>query len=160
MTAAASSGPKFLVCEDGHEYSERFQRLLGDVFTFVRVASFAEVMAAVRAEAADAGDGPMGLLLDLDFRRVDPAVLVDDQGLVGGARLDGERRRLAAVQGILILRALRGAGVKLPALLFADLADEEQRAFIEQSLAPVKVMTSNEGIGAIAMALKQLLPAK
>ena len=44
------SGP-FLVCEDGHEYTERFTRLLGTQFRFVRAGDFGEALALARAGA-------------------------------------------------------------------------------------------------------------
>jgi hypothetical protein len=130
--------PRFVVCEDGTEYLDRFSRFLGDDFTFVPAADFE----SARACAA----GADGLLLDLDFRRTPPERLVDERG-VAPARLDPERRRrLAETQGILILRQLRAAGVALPAVLFADLDDAERARFLERTLAPLTIGSSHLGI--------------
>jgi hypothetical protein len=60
------------------------------------------------------------------------------------------------MQGILILRALRAAQVTAPALLFADLDDPGRVKFLEQSLAPLSVVPSSEGMGAIAARLRKL----
>ena len=139
----------FLVCEDGSEYSERFGRLLGKGFRFVRVENLAQAMAA-------AVPGVAGVLLDLDFSRAAPASLVDEGGAIHPSRPEGERRRLAAVQGILILRTLRRQGVSLPALLFADLNDQAQTRFLESSLAPLTVMPSTAGIVTITAALTRM----
>lgn len=135
--------PRFVLCEDGHEYSDRFGRLLGSRFSFLRVADCAA------ARAACSG-GVAGLLLDLDFRRTPASDLVDEAGATTPDRPEGERRRLCGIQGILILRALRAAGVSLPALLFADLDDAGQVAFLETSLAPLTVVPSSAGLPAIA----------
>jgi hypothetical protein len=66
--------PRFVVCEDGREYLDRFTRFLGDEFVFVPALDFA----AARAAAA----GADGVLLDLDFRRTPPDRLVDEHGPV------------------------------------------------------------------------------
>jgi hypothetical protein len=151
LPGTAPSLPAFLVCEDGHEYSERFTRLLGVRFSFLRAGD----CAAARAICAG---GPHGvsieaLLLDLDFRRTPSADLVDESGAVSASRPESERRRLAGLQGILILRALRAAGLTLPALLFADLDDPGQVAFLEASLAPLEVVPSSTALPAIAAKL-------
>lgn len=133
--------PLALVCEDGHEYTERFTRFLGGALELVRVDDFASALAAcARAPAA--------LLLDLDFSRLPPERLVDESGQTG-ARPRDEQRRLAQMQGILILRALRAAGVHTPALLFADLDDPGRVKFLEASLAPLAVIASSEGMPSI-----------
>ncbi len=131
----------FLVCEDGSEYTERFSRFLGAQFRFARAGSFAEALPlAARCR---------GILLDLDFRRTDPALLVDEKGAPAPASS-------AEVQGILILRALRSRGVALPALLFADLDDAERAARLEQELAPLAVVSSGEGLSSIAQRLQAI----
>jgi hypothetical protein len=148
---SAGGLPRFVICEDGHEYSERFGRLLGARFAFVRAGDCAA------ARAACTGAGVIaGLLLDLDFRRTPGGDLVDEAGAAREGRPEGERRRLSAQQGILILRALRGAGVGLAALLFADLDDEAQVQFLEESLAPLQVVPSSAGLAAIAEALEKM----
>ena len=57
-------------------------------------------------------------------------------------------------EGILILRALRARGVRLPAFLFADLDDRARVAFLEASLAPLAIVSSREGLPAIAARLR------
>ncbi len=124
----AVSHPRFVVCEDGSEYIDRFRRFLGDAFEFVAANDLAA------AEAAANGTPPArGLLFDLDFRRTPPERLVDERGATGVAPDEGTRRRLVESQGIFILRALRARGVGLPAMLFADLDDAAQAAFLERN---------------------------
>lgn len=130
-----------LVCEDGSEYTERFQRFLGGEFRFLRAAHFAEALRL----APEAG----ALLLDLDFRRTDPALLVDESGAPAP-------RSAAEVQGILMLRALRSRGVKLPALLFADLDDADRVRRLEAELAPLQIVSSSEGLPRITRRLRAL----
>ena len=138
-----SHRPVIVVCEDGHEYSERFTRLLGGEARFIRAPDLAAARSAIDA-------GADGLFLDLDFRRAPPATLVDESSVAQAGRSDGESRRLAQIQGILVLRALRQAGVTLPALLFADLDDPARQDYLEQSLAPLEVIPSSVGLPAIA----------
>jgi hypothetical protein len=132
----------FLVCEDGSEYTDRFRRFLGAQFRFARAGHFAETLAL--APAADA------LLLDLDFRRTPPALLVDERGRP-------DPRCAVEVQGILILRALRSRGVALPAVLFADLDDGAQAARLESELAPLRIVPSTEGLHKIAQLLRDVV---
>jgi len=138
--------PRFVVCEDGTEYVERFRRFLGEAFEFSR----ADSLVAARA----ACDGADGLLLDLDFRRTPAALLVDELGGTAAALDEGTRRRLAASQGIFILRALRGAGVGVPAILFADLDDAEQTRFLERTLGPLTIAPSTAGLREIAALMR------
>ena len=135
-----AAGMTLLVCEDGNEYTERFQRFLGAEFHFLRATHFAEILKALPEARA--------LLLDLDFRRTDPALLVDESGAPAG-------RDLAEVQGILILHALRSRGVTLPALLFADLDDDARKARLEKDLAPLQIVPSGEGLLRIAQRLRE-----
>ncbi len=130
-----------LVCEDGTEYTERFQRFLGGEFRFVRAAHFAEALKLL--------SGAHALLLDLDFRRTDPSLLVDESGAPAA-------KSASEVQGILLLRALRSRGVKLPALLFADLDDADRAARLEAELAPLQIVPSGEGLPRIAQRLRAL----
>ena len=60
------------------------------------------------------------------------------------------------MQGILILRALRSRGVRLPALLFADLDDADRTTRLEAELAPLQVVSSSEGLPRIAQRLRKL----
>jgi hypothetical protein len=139
-----------VVCEDGREYLDRFARFLGDDFAFVAAQDFESARAAAT--------GSDGLLLDLDFRRTPTDRLVDERGPVAVADLDdGRRRRLAETQGILILRQLRAAGVTLPAILFADLDDDDRARFLERTLAPLTIGSSHLGIREIAALLRAAL---
>jgi len=137
---------RFVVCEDGAEYLERFRRFLGEAFDFVPAHDFSEAYAA--AAEADA------LLLDLDFRRTPADRLVDEQGPAPAPLDAGTRARLAETQGILILRRLRAAGVALPAIIFADLDDAGQRDFLARTLTPLTVAGSRMGIAEIATLLR------
>jgi hypothetical protein len=148
MTDAAL--PLFLVCEDGDEYTQRFERFLHREFRFLRVPGAAPAEMAARAAPA------VGLLLDLDFRRLPPADLVGERGLPTQPATPEERARWSTSQGILVLQHLRRAGIVLPALLFADLDDHEQVAYLEQSLAPLSVVSSREGLAQIAARLRGL----
>jgi hypothetical protein len=141
--------PRFVVCEDGSEYLDRFTRFLGDDFAFVPALDFE----AARAAA----DGADGLLLDLDFRRTPPGKLVDERGPVPADLDDDTRRRLAETQGILILRQLRAAGITLPAVLFADVDDGERARFLERTLAPLAIGSSHLGIREIEGLLRAAL---
>ncbi len=144
--------PLFLVCEDGDEYTRRFERFLHREFRFLRVTD------GQRAEAA-ARDRPVaGILLDLDFRRLPPERLMGEAGPLAAPPSPEERTRWSATQGILILQHLRGRGVTLPALLFADLDDAEQSAYLERTLAPLVVVSSREGLGQLAARLHGLVP--
>lgn len=143
--------PCFVVCEDGTEYLDRFQRFLDDAFRFVAAGDFAGALAA-----ATAGDA-RGLLLDLDFRRTPPDRLVDEAGPTPPGLDAGSRQRLAETQGILILRQLRARAVTLPALLFADLDDTEQARFLERTLAPLTIVSSRLGIVEVAAVMRAAL---
>jgi hypothetical protein len=147
------ASPLFLVCEDGREYSERFERFLGRDFRFLRAGSFREADLALTAHA------PIGVLLDLDFRRSPAADLLDESGAPASAPSSEQRARWSATQGILILQHLRGRGVRLPALLFADLDDAGQVSYLEQSLAPLVVVASREGLGQLAARLRAMAAA-
>jgi hypothetical protein len=138
--------PRFVVCEDGSEYLDRFRRFLGAAFDLVPAHDFAEARAAL--------DGADGLLFDLDFRRTPPARLVDERGPAPAALDAGTRARLAETQGILILRQLRAAGAALPAILFADLEDPAQARFLERTLAPLTVASSRLGLADIAALMR------
>jgi hypothetical protein len=156
--------PLYAVIEDGVEYLERFRRFLGSEFRFERGSDLDTALALATGRAAAeavapagaAAEIPRGLLFDLDFRRIPAEALVDEGGRAGQARSGGERQRLAEVQGILILRALRAGGVRLPALLFADLGDREQAPFLESSLAPLVVLPSSVGLPEIREHLRRM----
>jgi hypothetical protein len=147
VSTPAAPRLRFVVCEDGDEYLQRFRRFLGESFELLPARDFGGAAAA--ASRAD------GILLDLDFRRTPPDRLVDERGPAPGPLDAGTRARLSETQGILILRRLRAAGVALPAVLFADL-DEPQRVFLERTLAPLTVAGSRLGINEIAALLRKI----
>jgi hypothetical protein len=142
--------PLFLVCEDGDEYTQRFARFLGREFRFLRVPNGRQAEATARQEPA------VGLLVDLDFRRLPPGDLIGEAGPPADPLSPEDRARWSAAQGILILRYLRGRGIHLPALLFADLDDQEQVAYLERTLAPLVVVDSREGLAQTAGRLRAL----
>jgi hypothetical protein len=131
--------PVWIICEDGSEYLERFQRFLDDRFRFVHALDGPALLAALAG-------GASGIILDLDFRRTPRERLVDEQGRAGRALAEDERRRLASQQGILILRLLRARGFAPPVLLFADLDDASQVSYLESTLAPLSIVPSHEGL--------------
>jgi hypothetical protein len=138
--------PRFVVCEDGSEYLDRFRRFLGDAFELVPAHDFEAARAALA--------GADGLLLDLDFRRTPPARLVDERGPAPATLDPGTRARLVETQGILILRQLRATGVTLPAILFADLEDPAQSRFLEKTLSPLTVASGRLGLPEIAALMR------
>ncbi len=139
--------PRIVVCEDGTEYHDRFHRFFGAEFQFVRAGNLGEALACCAGSA--------GLILDLDFSRTVPGKLVDEAGAAGVANSPpDEIRRLAEVQGIFLLRALRKGGITVPALLFADLDDPERVGFLEQTLAPLSVVPSSESLTVVGGRLR------
>jgi hypothetical protein len=139
LLPGAARVTRFLVIEDGREYSDRFGRFLSSELSFERATCF--------AQAAEVWRGCAGLLLDLDFRRTPPAQLVDESGAPAA-------HGTADVQGILILRALRKRGCQLPALLFADFDDASRVARLEAELEPLRVIASSESLPTIARHLR------
>lgn len=142
--------PLFLVCEDGHEYTDRFERFLGRDFRFLRVPG------GRQAEAAIERGGVAGLLVDLDFRRLPPSDLFGEDGPPARAPSPEEGARWSAAQGILILQDLRRRGISLPALLFADLDDSAQAAYLERTLAPLAIVGSREGLKQLGARLREM----
>jgi hypothetical protein len=142
--------PLFVVCEDGDEYTQRFQKFLGVRFRFQRALDGRSAQQALQAGAV------AGLLLDLDFRRTPPELLLGEAGVPPHPPSPDERARWSASQGILVLQYVRGQGLQVPALLFADLDDREQVAFLESSLAPLSIVSSREGLAQIAARLQAL----
>jgi hypothetical protein len=138
---------RFVVCEDGTEYVDRFRKFLGESFDFVPAGDFAAARAALT--------GADGLLLDLDFRRTPAGRLIDEQGRSSDALGAGSRARLAETQGILILRRLRAEGARTPAILFADIEDEQSQ-FLRRTLAPLVIASSRLGVREIADLLRGL----
>lgn len=130
----------WLIVEDGNEYLDRFRRFGGPDLRFANAASLAAT------EAAIATDAPAGLLFDLDFRRTPADALIDENGASAFALPAAEQRRLAQQQGIYILLALRRRGIALPAVLCADLEDDEQRRYLAATLAPLTIVGSSESL--------------
>jgi hypothetical protein len=145
-----NSKSTIVVCEDGDEYTTRFTRVLGQEIAFQRAATHAEA-------ARILGAGAAGILLDLDFRRSDPTELVDEAGTTHALLSDNERRRLAESQGILILRALRRAGIATPAILFADLDEPSRTDYLASTLAPLMILSSRESLPSIADHIRGLI---
>ena len=143
--------PLFLVCEDGHEYTDRFQRFLGRDFRFLRVPG------GRQAEAAIQRGSVAGLLVDLDFRRLPPSDLLGEDGPPAHPPSPEEGTRWSAAQGILILQYLRRRGISVPALLFADLDDSAQAAYLERTLAPLAITGSREGLGQLGARLREMV---
>ena len=139
--------PRWIVCEDGDEYLSRFGRFLGGEFEFVGARDFATALRC--ATGAD------GIILDLDFRRTEPAQLVDESGSSHAQLPPGERRRLAEMQGVLILRALRRRGVAIRALLCADLDDPAQVRRLEDELRPLEIVPGSESVPRTGERLRQ-----
>jgi hypothetical protein len=140
--------PLFLVCEDGDEYTQRFERFLGREFRFRRATDGGEAESILRSEPVT------GLLLDLDFSRTPADRLWGEHGPLSQSPTGDERARCATSQGILILQHLRRLQLATPALLFADLDDEGQVTYLESTLAPLKVVSSREGLAQIAGRLR------
>lgn len=131
--------PIWIICEDGTEYLERFARFLKSRFHFVPALDGAALLAALE-------QGARGVILDLDFRRTPSDRLVDEDGRTGLAAAQEQRRRLAAQQGILLLRLVRARGFATPVLLYADLDDVSQITYLERTLAPLSIVPSHEGL--------------
>jgi hypothetical protein len=142
--------PLFLLCEDGHEYIERFERFLHREFRFLRVPDWRA------AEAAALAGGAVGLLVDLDFRRLPAGDLLGEDGPPARPPTPEEQARWSATQGILVLQYLRGRGVGLPAVLFADLDDADQAAYLARKLAPLSIVDSRTGLAQLAARLRAL----
>ena len=142
--------PLWLICEDGTEYLERFERFLGGAFRFARAGDAASLLSLWQQHQAEV----RGVLLDLDFQRTPRERLIDDTG-GGAASLPSERQRqLAARQGIYILRWLRAQGVGARVLLCADLDDPEQAAYLTAHLAPLAIVPGHESLLVTAERLK------
>lgn len=128
----------FLVCEDGNEYLERFERFLGTRYDFLQSRSLSELLDQLAALVHP----PAAVLLDLDFRRTALPLLVDGQGRPLAQTNHEERQRSIANQGIAILACLRQRHPRIPVMLFADLP-EAQQTFLSQRFAPLTIVPSH-----------------
>lgn len=131
---------RWLIVEDGQEYRTRFARFGGEGLELGAANSLAAVEALLAESSFD------GLLFDLDFRRTPATALIDDQGASAAALPAAEQQRLAKQQGIYILLALRQRGITIPAILCADLDDEEQCAYLKRTLAPLEICGSTTAL--------------
>jgi hypothetical protein len=61
LSAVTAPRPRFVVCEDGAEYIERFRRFLGDDFAFVRANDLDAVLTALAAAGSSGAPGPGGV---------------------------------------------------------------------------------------------------
>jgi hypothetical protein len=143
--------PRFLLCEDGSEYLERFERFLGARFEFVQSRSFSALISQLERHQPIAG-----ILLDLDFRRTDASRLVDSEGQPISHSSEQERARLVSNQGIAILASLRRVGCCIPVLLFADIEDQRQREYLEAKFAPLELIASHVGLNELHRRLEEL----
>ena len=87
VTAHDTNQPRWIVCEDGHEYTERFERFLTG-FSFHRAGSALDLFELLNRSRVD------GILLDLDFRRTPTGKLIDDTGNFLANRPPDETKRL------------------------------------------------------------------
>lgn len=142
---------KVLVCEDGDEYTRRFERFLSERFEFVRTTELASLLTLLCPHHPFAA-----LLLDRDFSRCQDSQLVDEDGQTRASLSQDLRRRLASDQGILILRQLRLHSITIPTVLFADFEDRLRASFLEQSLFPLTVMDSHAGLPQLMQHLDSL----
>jgi hypothetical protein len=143
--------PRFLVCEDGHEYLERFERFLGSDFEFIQSRDLDSLLAQLAHRQPIAG-----ILLDLDFRRTDKERLVNGDGRPIALLGKEECARLVANQGIAILASLRRRGFATPVLLFADIDEPQQREYLSQKFAPVELVSSHVGLSELKRRLEEL----
>jgi hypothetical protein len=60
------------------------------------------------------------------------------------------------MQGILILRALRSAGIMAPAILFADLDEPGRADYLARTLAPLTILPSSASLPSIAQHIRAL----
>lgn len=156
---AARLPAPWIVCEDGAEYLERFRRFLVG-FELVGVGS-----AAALWRLLDQGPA-QGLLLDLDFRRTPAELLIDEHGRLPAAAVSAASARPSSVlgtrlvteQGLMILRALRARGSRLPVVLFADFDDPARGAQLVRQLGPLRIAPSDTGLDTLARWLSDLAP--
>ncbi|HEY5955984.1 MAG TPA: hypothetical protein VIV60_05500 [Polyangiaceae bacterium] len=147
----ATSKPRFLVCEDGREYIERFDRYLGDSFDFTACRDFDTLLVEL-----DRSHDASGILLDLDFRRANPAGLVDELGRPIGPVGKERILRYASNQGLCIVSGLRHRGHRQIVMLFADIDAAQQREFLTREFAPLELVPSYVGLSELKRRLDEL----
>ncbi|MBN1606832.1 MAG: hypothetical protein JW940_09365 [Polyangiaceae bacterium] len=143
--------PRFVVCEDGDEYIQRFVRFLASRFEFVATRSHHEL-----SDRLGSSQPVAGILLDLDFRRTPLADLIDEKGQALACAASQVQHNLIAQQGICILAALRREGCPTPAILFADLESPAQNDYLTGRLGPLEVVPSSVGLGELSTKLAEL----
>ncbi len=147
--------PRFVVCEDGQEYLERFKRFLGNTFEFIPAQDFFALVEHTERCAPVAG-----VLLDLDFRRVDAAHLVNEHGQAIAKFGREARAQYSANQGLFILASLRERCILVPVLLFADIDDPEQQAHLLRKFGPLDLVPSHVGLRELERRLAELSGVK
>jgi len=143
---------RFIVCEDGTEYIERFLRFLGDEFEFIAAADYPALL-----ELLELGEAYSGILLDLDFRRTESARLVNEHGQSPGRISREALTQYVTNQGLFILASLRERGATQSVLLFADI-DDAQRHYVERTFGPVEVVPSHVGLRELKTLLASCAP--
>ncbi len=146
--------PRLLMCEDGNEYLERFERFLGAQFEFIQSRDFGMLLAQLERCQPVAG-----ILLDLDFRRAEESRLVDDEGQPISRLSKEERTRLVGNQGIAILASLRQKGWRTTVLLFADIEEPRQREYLTTKFAPLELIASHVGLSELQRRFEALASA-
>jgi hypothetical protein len=143
--------PRFLVCEDGDEYLERFNRFLGQEFQFIQSRDFETLVNHLESYQPIAA-----ILLDLDFRRANYNKLVDESGQTVANVTKEQLARFVSNQGIAILAAIRKRGIQTKVLLFADLDDSKQQEYLERTFAPLELISSHVGLRELECRLVKL----
>jgi hypothetical protein len=143
--------PRFLVCEDGDEYLERFNRFLGQEFRFIQSRDFETLNNHLELYQPIAA-----ILLDLDFRRTNLRQLVDESGEKVANVTREQLARFVSHQGVAILAAIRKRGIQTRVLLFADVDDPKQREYLERTFAPLELISSHVGLRELECRLAQL----
>lgn len=144
--------PRFLICEDGDEYLGRLERFLGAHFEFVQSQDAASLTSEL-----DHGEPVSAILLDLDFRRISRARLIDEDGHPLTGTNQHAREHFAANQGIAILSHLRRRGCTKPVLLFADIEDPKQQEYLQAKYRPLWLVSSLVGLHQLQGMLEQLI---
>ncbi len=149
--ARQSTNPRFIVCEDGREYLERFERFFGVDFAFVPAGDYATLLTRLEQNGRISG-----ILLDLDFRRTAAAHLVDEHGQpLAQVGVESLAMHLAN-QGLFILASLRERGIKTHVLLFADIDEPRQCDYLKRTYAPLDLVPSHVSMRELKVRLAEL----